>query len=171
MPQLDVVSDPSAGKNVPVHVLAAELNPDPLKVKTDPIVPELGETATLAVTLKATNGGLARMMSFAGVPLTCIVQFLSVVANGPTTKLPVATCELIEQVGEVDRSVLGITIEPTVTPDNTVQPVSVIAKPVPLNVTTPPFVWLVGNSTSVLVRFSVKVVNALSPLEPSTVIV
>lgn len=50
-------------------------------------------------------------------------------------------------------------------------PLSVIEKPVPLKVISAPFVALVAESTSVAVTFAVKVVNALSPCEPFTVIV
>ena len=53
----------------------SELNPEPVNVKTVFIVPEVGTTTTLAVTLN-----IARSMSLTGVPLTCTVQLMSVVA-------------------------------------------------------------------------------------------
>jgi hypothetical protein len=80
-----------------------------LNEKTEPIVPELGETATLAVTLKTVNGCADGIRSFPGVPLTCSVQLMLVVAKGPTTKLPCATCgDVIEQVEELNRLLFGV---------------------------------------------------------------
>ena len=129
-------------------------------MKTEPIVPELGETATLAVTLRRAHSPTGT--SFAGVPLTVMFHLMSVVAFGPTMKLPVATCELIVQVGEVITKVFGN--------GTSIQPVSVIEKPVPLKVTRPPLVWLEGKSMSVATANAVKFANALSPVEPFTVI-
>jgi hypothetical protein len=58
-----------------VQDVAAELNPDPLYVKTEFMVPEEGVSATLVVTLNAD-----RTTSLTGVPLTCTVQLMFVVA-------------------------------------------------------------------------------------------
>jgi len=69
---------PGAGKGgviVAVQDVATELKPEPVNVKTVLTVPEVGVTTTLAVTLNT-----ARSMSSAGVPLTCTVQLMSVVA-------------------------------------------------------------------------------------------
>jgi hypothetical protein len=53
IPQFAVLmSVPSEGWKDPIHEVANELYPEPLNEKTEPIVPEAGETVTLAVTLK-----------------------------------------------------------------------------------------------------------------------
>jgi hypothetical protein len=169
-PQFVVVeSEPSDGWKDPIHEVAAELNPEPLKLKTEPMVPELGKTVRLAVTLKAAYAG----WSFCGEPLTVTFQYTSVVADGPTMKLPVATCELIVQVGEVIRRLLRVCLGPgnSLYASTVHEPLSVIEKPVPLKLTSAPFVALVVESTSVPLTFTVKDVNALSPCEPVTVIV
>jgi hypothetical protein len=88
-PPLSGFGDPAGWKDGKPQEVALELNPAPAKLKTVPIEPELGETVTLAVTLKKWNSPAG--MSFCGEPLTVTFQFTSVVAIGPTTKLPVAT--------------------------------------------------------------------------------
>ncbi len=85
-PPLMGFGEPGGWKDA-VQVVARELNPAPANEKTEPIVPELGETVTLAVTLKDAKAG----SSFRGEPFTVTFQFMFVVAIGPTTKLPVAT--------------------------------------------------------------------------------
>jgi hypothetical protein len=88
-------------------------------------------------------------------------------------KLPVATCELMLQVGEVVRRLLRVCLGPGASMyDRTVHaPLSDIEKPVPLKVTSVPVVALFVDSTSVPLKFTMKVVIALSPCEPVTVIV
>ncbi len=92
------------------------------------------------MTLKKAKDG----MSFWGVPLTVTFQLMSVVASGPTIKLPVAIDELMEQVGEV------ISRFPTITGEAcTTQDVSNGENPVPLNVIVAPLGPLAGNKVSV----------------------
>jgi hypothetical protein len=83
-----------------VQLVATELKPEPVKVNTVLIVPEVGVTTTSAVTLKNAYG----VRSFTGVPLTASVQLVLVVAYGLTTKLPCAIPgDVIEQVEEVSK--------------------------------------------------------------------
>jgi hypothetical protein len=93
-----------------VHVVATELNPEPVNVKTEFTLPDVGVTKTLAVTLNTPRvHGDAVPMSFPGVPNICTVQFLSVVAYGLTMKLPSAVCgAVMEQVGELISTVFGV---------------------------------------------------------------
>jgi hypothetical protein len=118
-----------------------ELNPDPVKVNTVWIVPEGGVTTTLVVTLKsAPMGGPGT--SFAGVPLTVTFHLTFVVANGPTTKLPVATVGVtIEQVGAVIKMLFGAAW--------TMHAGSDAENPVPLKVTVPPLVAFAGKRINV----------------------
>lgn len=150
------VGVPRFGTILAVHIVAVEANPDPVNEKTEPTVPEVGVTVTLAVTLKIAHSPVG--MSFAGVPLTVTFHLMSVVANGPTTKDPVAIPELREHAGEVSKRALGVLVGkggvvtghgPVDWYDNTTHPVSTDEKPVPLNDTVAPLVALPGYSTSV----------------------
>ena len=97
IPQLTLVeTPPRGGAKLAVHELAVEVNPDPLNAKIEPTVPTLGVTVTCAVTLKKAVSPSG--MSFAGVPRTVMFHLTSLVAYGPTTKLPVATPELMVHV-------------------------------------------------------------------------
>ena len=59
-----------------LQVIAVELNPEPVNVNTVFLVPDVGVTTILAVTLNTAIAG----MSFTGVPFTCTVQLMFVVA-------------------------------------------------------------------------------------------
>jgi hypothetical protein len=119
------------GTTVRLQYMARELNPDPDTLATVPFAPVVGTTEIFGMT---PNGAVA--LSFTGEPRTVTFHFTSTVAVGPTTKLPVGTPLLIEQVGEVIRSVVGL--------DSTEQDVSDVEKPVPVKVTTDPVLALVG---------------------------
>jgi hypothetical protein len=94
-----------AGIMAAVQLVAKELNPDPVYVNTEPLVPVGGVTKMLAVTLNAAQAGI----SFTGVPLTVMLYGMFVVAYGPTTKLPCAVCgDVIEQVEDAIRVLLGV---------------------------------------------------------------
>jgi hypothetical protein len=83
------LTNPLGGITVRLQNVASELNPDPEKLTTVPLVPVVGTTVMLAVTLN--NAQAPFGISFAGVPLTVTFQLTFVVAVGPTMKLPVAT--------------------------------------------------------------------------------
>ena len=155
MPQLPLITiPPSGGAKVALQLVAIELKPDPVNAKIEPTVPVLGVTLTLAVTLKKACSPSG--MSFAGVPRTVTFQLMFVVAYGPTTKVPVATPELMVHVEEANSRVLGVT--------NTVHPVSTGLKPVPLNEIVAPLAALAGvNTSEAPTPVTVKVVWAESP--------
>ena len=96
MPHIRSVK-PVPGVIPSVHtVLAVELKPVPVTLATVPFVPAVGETVIFAVTLKRAHTPTG--ISLPGVPLIVTFQFTSVVANDPTTKVPVATWELMVHV-------------------------------------------------------------------------
>jgi hypothetical protein len=97
----------NGGTIVAVQVVAAELKPEPVKVKTELMVPDVGVTITSAVTLNVANG----VMSSEGLPLTVRFHAILVVASGLTTKVPCAVPEeTMEQVWEVIRLVSSVLV-------------------------------------------------------------
>ena len=117
--------------------VAKDENPVPVKVKTEFMVPDVGVTTILAVTL---NG--ADVMSFRGVPRTCTTHAMSWVAYGPTTKDPTAIVDgPMEQVGEVINFVLDAPVPSTAC---TTHPVSDGDNPVARKETVTPLVELDG---------------------------
>ena len=86
-PVLPDIEHPGALKDGTVTALqdvAAELNPEPVKVNTVLTVPEVGVTMTSGTTVNATLG----VTSFTGVPFTCTLHAISLVAYAPTTNVP-----------------------------------------------------------------------------------
>jgi hypothetical protein len=81
------------GTTVRLQNVARELNPDPETLTTVPLVPVVGVTEIFGRTPKA-----AVALSLVGEPTTLTIQSTFAVAVGPTTKLPVATPELMEQL-------------------------------------------------------------------------
>ncbi len=79
-----------------MHEVAFQLKPVPVKVTMVPFVPVVGLMEMLAVTLKIAHSPTGT--SFEGAPLTVTFHKVFVDAAEPTTKFPVATRELIEQV-------------------------------------------------------------------------
>ena len=97
----------NGGSTVAAQEPARELNPEPVNVKTVLIVPEVGVTTTLAVTLNTANGD----RSFTGDPVTVMFHGMLVVAYGPTTKVPCAVVGVtIEHVGDVIRLVSSVLV-------------------------------------------------------------
>jgi len=138
------VGAPNAGTVTAVQDVAAELNPDPVKVNTVLTVPDVGVTVTSGITVNPASG----VRSFTGDPCTATFHAISLVAYGPTTKVPCAVPGVVtEQVGEVIRLLLGL----VTTPLNacTVHPVSEALSPVPMKVTVAPSTALVGSSVIV----------------------
>jgi hypothetical protein len=86
------------GISVTLHELAFQAKPEPEKLTTVPFVPDVGVTEMAAVTLKIAHAPIGT--SFTGVPFTVTFHLTFVVASGPTTKLPVAICELMVHVGD-----------------------------------------------------------------------
>lgn len=118
--------------------VARELNPDPVKLKTVFIDPDVGVTIMLAVEL---NG--VPTTSCVGVPITCTFQFTFVVAYGPTMKLPIATVwGPIEQVGEVIKFVFGAPVAELIA--CILHPVSDAESPFAMKVTVAPLDAMVG---------------------------
>jgi hypothetical protein len=147
-------------------VLAVELKPVPVTLTTVPLVPCVGDRVICAVTLKRAHTPIG--MSFAGVPLTVTFQFTLVVASDPTTKLPVATWELIVHVGLLIKRLFDPGALPAAA-DWTTHAVSVARNPVPRNVTVIPVGPLVGNSVRVPFTVTWNVACAESPPFPVTV--
>ena len=150
-----------------VHtVLAVELKPVPVTLTTVPLFPCVGDRVICALTLKRAHAPIG--MSFTGVPLTVTFQFTSVVASDPTTKLPVATWELIVHV----KLPISRLFDPGANPaaaDWTTHAVSVPKNPVARNVTVVPVGPLVGNSVRVpFVVVTMSVASAKSALLPVT---
>jgi hypothetical protein len=139
---MEHVGEPNAGTVTAVQVVAVELNPDPVKVNTVLIVPDVGVTMTSGITVKAAAG----VKSSTGVPSTFTFHAISVVAYGPTTNVPCAIPdETMEQVGDVIRLLLGAI------PLNacTEHAVSEGLSPVPMKVTVASSVVAVGESVRV----------------------
>jgi hypothetical protein len=78
------VPETVAGVVVATQVVAAELNPEPVKVNTVLTVPDVGVTMTSGITVNAAPG----VRSFAGDPSTTTYHEISLVAYGLTTKVP-----------------------------------------------------------------------------------
>ena len=131
----------NGGTTTALQVVAVDSKPDPVYVKTEFMLPELGDTVMLAVTLNTANCET----SCAGEPLILMVQFFSSVANGPTTKVPVATVVgPIAHVGELSTTVFWKKAWFWSTPASMVQLVSDVDSPVARKLTVAPFVAFVG---------------------------
>lgn len=131
-----------AGTVAAVQDIAAELNPEPVKVNTVLTVPEVGVTMTSGTTVNAAGG----VRSFTGDPSTSTFHAILLVAYAPTTKVPCAIPGVVtEQVGEVIRSLSGTT------PLNacTLHPVSEGLSPDPMKETVASSAALVGNNVRV----------------------
>jgi hypothetical protein len=142
---MEHVGEPNAGTVTAVHDVAAELNPEPVKVNTVLTVPEVGVTMTSGTTAKAADS----VKSFTGVPSTSTYHLISLVAYEPTTNVPCTIPGVvIEQVGEVIRLSSGVVGG---RPLNacTEHAVSEGLSPVPMKVTVAPSAALVGESVRV----------------------
>ena len=135
---------PIAGIVTAVQDVAAELNPEPVKVNTELIVPDVGVTMRSGVTVNGSVG----VKSFTGVPVTLTSHGISVVAYGLTTKLPCTSPgETIEQVEELIRVVSGTVTAPL--NDCTLHAVSDGFNPDPTKVTVASSTALLGDSVRV----------------------
>lgn len=108
MPHPVIENAPDGFGAIPrVQLVAVEAKPVPVTPTTVPLVPVVGEITICGRTVKLADTPTG--ISFPGVPFTATFQFFSEVAREPTTKLPVATPALIEQLKEPISKLSGVT--------------------------------------------------------------